>query len=86
MSRRDPLKEAQDAAHDRALRFRHWMSCEECESNDVELVCFVGKDGKVYFKVECNAHGGFSHMVPRGEVHAAVEKMLERRDAFKGKL
>lgn len=54
------------------------MRCVECKSVDTELICFIGKDGKVYMKVECNKHGGHSHMIRRGEVHFAIERMLFR--------
>ncbi len=54
------------------------MRCQECGSYSTELVCLIQKDGKVAFKVECIDHGGHSHMILRGRVNLAVEKMLER--------
>lgn len=62
------------------------MRCEGCGSVDTELIVFVGKDGSVYMKVECQAHGGHSHMIRRGVVHIAVEQMLERKRGKIGKV
>jgi hypothetical protein len=55
------------------------LACQDCGSDEVTVVAEVGKDGRVRFKVECDQHDGFSHMLPRTAIQHAVEEMLRTR-------
>lgn len=53
------------------------MTCSECGSTNTCLEMKRAKDGRVYFNVICDDHGGFSHRLLRSEINQAVEDWLK---------
>jgi hypothetical protein len=54
--------------------------CVECGSRDMEVTMQVDRGGGlVRFRVDCNAHGGFSHMLPQSRLTRAVRRYLKEQ-------